>query len=109
MKRIYGSHNNLIVGYLRHVLENHGIRCLVRNEHLAGAAGELPPNECWPEIWVTEDHLADRARRIVEEALGAGRESGEPWRCPACGEQLEGQFELCWHCGAPRPEEEEGG
>lgn len=39
MKKVYGSYNNFIVGSLRDVLEQHGIRCLVRNEHLQGGGG----------------------------------------------------------------------
>lgn len=27
-----------------------------------------------------------------------------PWKCPACGERVEGSFDLCWSCGAERPE-----
>lgn len=103
MKRVYGSYNNLFVGYLKKVLENHGIRCVLRNEHLAGAAGEVPPIECWPEIWVTDEREWERARRIVNDALGSGRTQETAWRCPACGELLEGQFGLCWKCGESRP------
>jgi predicted amidophosphoribosyltransferase len=25
-----------------------------------------------------------------------------PWRCPACGEEVPGTFELCWKCQTPR-------
>lgn len=27
----------------------------------------------------------------------------EPWTCPKCREQLEGQFDKCWECGTTRP------
>ena len=27
----------------------------------------------------------------------------QSWRCPSCGEGLEGQFTACWKCGARRP------
>lgn len=103
MKKVYGSYNNFIVGSLKHVLEQHGIRCIVKNEHLQGGAGELPPTECWPELWVMEDETYERAREIVLAALGGETEPGPAWRCPRCGEQIEGQFTECWHCGASRP------
>jgi hypothetical protein len=28
---------------------------------------------------------------------------GEEWRCPACEEQVPGNFGVCWNCGADRP------
>lgn len=102
MKKVYGSHDNLIIGHLKEVLEQQGIACLLRNGPLLGAAGELPPNECWPEIWVLDDTLWARARGIVDEVL-QGEAAGPAWRCPGCGEELEGQFTACWRCGRPRP------
>ncbi|MDX1512358.1 MAG: DUF2007 domain-containing protein [Gammaproteobacteria bacterium] len=103
MKRIYSSDNPLIVAHLRQVLEANHIACLTRNEFLLGGAGELPPTECWPELWVLEDFQEPRARELVEATLTPGSDCGAGWMCPACGETLEGQFTACWHCGAERP------
>ena len=71
MKRVFSSHDPMLAGYLRAVLEEHGIGCIVKNEYLLGGAGELPPTECWPELWVVEDGDEARARAIVEEARPA--------------------------------------
>jgi len=30
-------------------------------------------------------------------------EPGQPWTCPNCGEEIDGEFDLCWNCGAERP------
>lgn len=99
MRRIYGSHDALLVGYLADLLRDQGIGCLVKNAYLAGASGELPPIECWPEIWVADDRDAVQALRVIEAYLAAPREPGEAWVCPECGERLEGQFTGCWRCG----------
>ena len=103
MKKVYSSDSFFLVGHLRELLENHHIRCIAKNEFLLGAAGELPPTECWPELWIAEDFQYEKAREIIEGFLaGNGEHSGE-WCCPACGERLEGQFTACWSCGTERP------
>lgn len=106
MKKVYSWHDRLLVMHLRNVIENEGIVCEIRNELLASAAGELPPTECWPEIWVrTAD--ADRALALIEETLAPGESQRRSWICPGCRERLEGQFAVCWNCATPRPEPEE--
>ncbi len=102
MKQVYRSDDPLLLGFLRQLLEDSGVRCVARNEYLGGGAGQLPLNECWPELWVLDDQTAGTARRLIEEALAAPSGAAEPWRCAACGEQLEAQFALCWRCGAAR-------
>ena len=79
-----------------------GIRCLLRNQYLAGALGELPVNECWPQVWVVDAADAPRAARLIEAALPREAPPGEAWTCPACDERLEAQFAQCWRCGALR-------
>jgi hypothetical protein len=104
VKRLYGSDDRMLVGHLREVLEAQGIACVVRNEFLGGGAGELPPNECWPELWVVEDADWTRARALVDAQLLPA--ATEPWTCPACGETVEGQFAQCWNCGGAAPVDE---
>ncbi len=102
MKRVYSAHSPLLVGHMRNLLESEGIRCMVRNEGLLGGAGELPPTETWPELWVEREVDHERAERLVREALHRKPE-GRTWSCPGCGETLEPQFTECWNCGRERP------
>ncbi len=102
MKRVYSSQLSLMVGHMKNILESHGISCVIRNEFLAGGSGELPPTECWPELWVERDIDYERAQGIIEETLRDEGQSSEPWICPGCGERLEGQFGVCWRCGTER-------
>lgn len=104
MRKVCTSDNSVIIGHIRQVLENHAIPCIVRNDFLAGGAGELPVNETWPEIWVADDRDFDRARAFVDAIVTAAHVSDPEWRCPACSEPMEGQFTDCWRCGASRPE-----
>lgn len=103
MKKVYSSDNFLLIGHLRQVLENHHIECIAKNEYLIGGAGELPPTECWPELWVAEDFQYEKAKELIESFLAIGQASEAAWRCPSCGERLEGQFTECWNCGGSRP------
>ena len=100
LKRIYSSHNLAAVHHARNLLENEGIRALVKNEFLSSAMGDLPPAECQAEVWVLFEKDLETAQMILQ-ALDAG--PGLPaWLC-ACGETSEGQFTQCWRCGAARP------
>ena len=102
MKRLFVSADALLVGYLRTVLEQHHIPCLVKNAYLLGAAGELPPTECWPELWVEDDDDFALAQRLLAGVLEA-ETTARSWQCPRCGERLEPQFAQCWNCGGEGP------
>ena len=103
MKKVYSSDSYYLVGHLRDLLEHHHIRCIAKNEFLLGGAGELPPTECWPELWIAEDFQYEKAKELVEGFLASSAEAGGEWPCPGCGEGIEGQFSACWRCGAERP------
>ncbi len=103
MKKVYSSHDPMLVAQLRGVLEDNHIACVMRNEFLMGAAGELPPMECWPEIWVLEDFQYERARALVEGFLEASDGPREPWTCGRCGEAVDPPFSQCWRCGFEHP------
>lgn len=97
---VFSSPNFLLVAHYRRLLESAGIPARIRNEYLAGAAGEMPPTECWPELCV-EPGWESTARQVIEEAR-RGVAHAPAWVCPGCGERLEGQFSACWNCGHER-------
>jgi len=101
VRRVYTAADPLLVGHVEALLEGRGIRCVVRNRHLASGVGELPPIEVWPEVWVSDED-AFAAERLVAE-LDANPAPGAEWQCPECGERIEGQFAVCWRCGAEAP------
>lgn len=103
MKLLYSTSNTLLVNHVRNLLEASGIEAQMKNEFLGGAAGELPPTEAWPELWVEEADFT-RAQRVVDEFQHA--EPQPAWRCRRCGELIEGQFSECWNCGASHPDGE---
>jgi len=86
------------------LLESIGIRAQVRNRFLAGALGEIPQVEAWPQVWIPEgqDEADALARLDAASTDLCGR--APPWQCMSCGESIEPQFAACWQCGATKPE-----
>jgi len=99
MKRVYHHQDRALVNYVLQTLQHEGVSCLLRNEFLLGAAGELPPTECVPEVWVRDDDDVSRAKRIIDDVLQQAPNAPE-WLCSSCGEMVEGVFAECWQCGA---------
>jgi hypothetical protein len=100
MKSVYSAPNIAVVGIYKSILEGNGIRCWLKNEFLSAAMGELPPIECWPQLCVDDEDYTE-AQRVLAEAISPGETI--PWRCPSCGEEIEGEFCECWKCGKERP------
>jgi hypothetical protein len=103
VKKLYTAQNPLTISHLKNILESGGIQCVIKNLYLSAAVGELPPIECWPELWVIDDARYAEAREVVEKSRSPVRPVSKPWRCRKCGTEVEGQFGECWNCGCSRP------
>jgi hypothetical protein len=97
VKRVFRAATLLQVAHARNILLSAGIDSELRNQYLAGALGELPMLETWPQLFV-EDVDELRALRALREA--AAPPAGVARVCGVCGERLEPQFTNCWRCGA---------
>ena len=97
MKQVFRAASLLQVAHARNILIAAGIDSELRNQYLAGALGDLPMLETWPQLMV-EDALESAALRALQNAAAAP--TGPAWVCTQCGEQLEPQFTTCWRCGA---------
>ena len=62
MKQIHSAMDPLMVSHLKNVLATFRIHCFTKNIDLISAAGQLPPTECWPELWVVEDERVVKAQ-----------------------------------------------
>ena len=102
MKKVYSNQDYLLLNHLKNVLETYGIDCIIKNMYLAGAAGELPPIECWPELWVVDDSRYAEALTVLNRNRATLESIKEPWKCGRCEEDIEGQFSECWNCGESR-------
>ena len=100
--RVFSHRERPVALLLRERLAAAGIVCLVRNDELSTALGEIPFLECYPELWVVDDEVFPRARLLLEQWSREMEIQQEAWHCPGCGEVLEGQFQSCWQCGRDR-------
>ena len=98
MMKFYSDYNQVKLRQVKALLDEANIPSFVKNEFIQGAAGEIPPHEALPEVWLIDAGNLPQAQAIVDELE---RELAEPkadWRCDQCGESNEGQFKICWQC-----------
>jgi hypothetical protein len=99
MRRIQQAPNIAIAALWVDILREAGIDASVQRYYLGAVAGQLPPDQCLPEVWVKHDEQEARAKALLQSLRELPQRK---WRC-ACGEDVEGGFESCWQCGLPMP------
>jgi hypothetical protein len=110
VKKVYMAENPIEANMVVDLLQAEGIAAVVQGEHIFAVRGALPIS--YPTVWVLDEGDYDRARELALEydrsqyATEGKEPRPEPWVCPQCGERIEGQFGLCWQCGAERPLED---
>lgn len=95
MRRIACAPNIAIAALWADMLKQAGFSASVQRYYLGGLAGEMPPDQCLPEVWLAHDHEEAPARDLLHQLQNMPQRR---WLC-ACGETVEGGFEQCWHCG----------
>jgi hypothetical protein len=99
MRRLLRAPNIAIAALWVDALRQAGIEASMNRYYLGAAAGELPPDQCLPEIWVHDDDRESEARTLLRELQHRPQRR---WLCD-CGELVEGGFDSCWQCGRPMP------
>jgi hypothetical protein len=97
MKRLMQAPNLALATLWRDQLSHAGIDSSVQRAYASGIAGEIPPDQALPEIWVLHDHEHERARALLHEL---SHRPHRHWLCHGCGESVDGPFDQCWNCGA---------
>lgn len=105
MTKIFVSQNLSEVELFKDVLEQAGIPCMIKNQHTAGLAGEVPFAEVFPELWVERDGDYSIAEDILNDMSKGKTKGGTAWTCPKCGEKHTKEFSTCWNCGSDRKKE----
>jgi hypothetical protein len=99
MLRLIQAPNIAIAALWVDALRHAGIEAAMQRYFLGAAAGELPPDQCLPEVWLIHDEQEPQARALLRDLLNIPQRR---WMC-ACGELVEGGFEQCWSCGQLMP------
>ena len=99
MLRLTRAPNIAIAALWADALQQAGFSASVQRYYLGGLAGELPPDQCQPEVWLTHAHEEPGARELLHSLQNMPQRR---WLC-VCGEVVEGGFEQCWNCGADMP------
>lgn len=99
MRRLAQAPNIAIAALWADTLAQAGFSASVQRYFLSGIAGELPPDQCLPEVWLAHDHEEPTARAMLDTLQNLPQRR---WVC-ACGELVEGGFESCWQCGVAMP------
>ena len=100
MKRLTHAPNVALATLWADLLCQAGVDAVVQRAYTSSLAGEIPPDQALPEVWVLDDSVLEHARTLLHDL------SHLPWvhwLCHGCGENVDGPFEQCWNCGAVRP------
>ncbi len=101
MKRLVLAPNLALATLWADWLVGAGIEASVQRAYASGIAGEIPPDQSLPEVWI-----ADATRHADALALLDALRHPPPrrWACRGCGEVVDGPFDTCWNCGAAAPD-----
>jgi len=100
MRRLATAPNLAIATVWTDLLRQGGIDASVQRAYASSIAGEVPPDQCLPEVWVMDDGQHADAAVLLKQLRNAPHRH---WVCPSCHERIEGPFEQCWSCGATMP------
>jgi len=100
MKRLTTAPNLAVATLWADLLTHADVPTSVQRQYASSVAGEVPPDQTLPELWVMDDDQLERARSLLHELRHPPHRR---WSCPGCGELIEGPFEQCWNCGTAMP------
>jgi hypothetical protein len=101
MRRLISAPNLAIATLWADMLRQGGFDTTVQRAYASSIAGEMPPDQCLPEVWVMDDEQFQDAATLLDQLRHGPHRH---WVCPACHEQVDGPFEHCRNCGAAMPE-----
>lgn len=100
VKRLVHAPNLALATLWADMLCGAGFAATVQRAYAGSIAGELPPDQALPEVWVSDDAQLEPARAALNELR---HPPARQWACAACAEVIDGPFEQCWRCGAFMP------
>jgi hypothetical protein len=100
MRRLTTAPNLAIATLWADLLTQGGFEANVQRAYASSIAGQVPPDQCLPEVWIMDDARHDEARALLAQLRDA---PVRHWVCRSCQERIDGPFEQCWSCGAAMP------
>jgi hypothetical protein len=100
MKRLVQAPNVALATLWADLLRQAGVDASVQRAYASGIAGEIPPDQALPEVWVHDDDEFASAKTLLD---ALSRPPSRHWLCHACRETVDGPFDQCWNCGAAMP------
>jgi hypothetical protein len=97
LKRLAKAPNLAIATLWADMLTQSGIDANVQRAYASSIAGEIPPDQALPEVWVLDDDQLALAQQRLQELR---HPRWRHWVCQACHERIDGPFDQCWNCGA---------
>ena len=104
MRDVFVDQDSARVGFYKSVLDQAGIPNFVKNESTSNAITGMPvPSSLFfPTLCVVNDDDYDRAMELLKEIYDAPSSETPDWRCSKCNEEVPGNFDSCWKCGASK-------
>lgn len=99
MRRLLQAPNLALATLWVDMLGDVGIAATVQRAYASGIAGEIPPDQSLPEIWLQDDDRHAQALQLLHEWQTAPHHH---WVCQRCHERVDGPFDECWNCGQLR-------
>ena len=100
MKRLAQAPNLAIATLWADMLTGAGLAVTVQRAFAAGIAGEIPPDQALPELWLVDPAQLPAAQALLHQLQNPPERR---WACPGCAEVIDGPFETCWNCGSAAP------
>ncbi|MFT5578849.1 MAG: hypothetical protein ACI9WS_001604 [Paraglaciecola psychrophila] len=102
MKHIYTSESIIALYSIKNVLARNDITSFVKNEHSISSGARFGISNLFLELWIDDKQDYAKAKTIIDHEIDNPPQK-ESWRCTQCGEQNDGNFEVCWQCAANGP------
>lgn len=100
MREIFTDPDFIKVGFYHSILEAEGIACFIRHEGRTDIISGLPDPVMTPSLCITNNDDYDRAMSLIADADDAPETKLPDWKCAKCNEEVPGNFQVCWKCGA---------
>ena len=100
MMRLAQAPNLAIATLWADMLYGAGFEVTVQRAFAGSIAGQIPPDQALPELWLVDEAQAAPARALLHSLQHPPERR---WACTGCSEIIDGPFDTCWCCGSAAP------